>query len=43
MQSIPDRPDIDHPILAVAGGSTLMGIYVPSGPACRIFAQYYDE
>lgn len=43
VQSIPDRPDINHPILAVAGGSTLMGIYVPSGPACRIFAQYYDE
>jgi hypothetical protein len=43
VQSMPDRPDIDHPILAVGGGSTLMGIYVPSGPACRIFAQYYDE
>jgi len=41
--NIPDRPDVDHPILAVGGGSTLMGIYVPSGPACRIFAQYYDE
>ena len=43
VQNIPDRPDIDHPILAVGGGSALMGVYVPSGPACRIFAQYYDE
>jgi hypothetical protein len=42
-QNTPDRPDIDHPLIAVGGGSSLMGIHVPSGPACRIFAQYYDE
>jgi len=44
VQSIPDRPDINHPILAITGtGSNFLGIYVPSGPGCRIFAQYYDE
>jgi len=43
VQSIPDRPDIDHPLIAVVGGSSLLGIHVATGPACRIFAQYYDE
>jgi len=43
--SIPDRPDIDHPILALAGGaSAFMVLQVKAaGPAARIFAQYYDE
>jgi len=42
---IPDRPDVDHPILSLAGTATnfmMVGVKA-SGAAATIFAQYYDE
>jgi len=43
--SVPDRPDIDHPILSLVGGaSAYMVVAVhENAPSTRIFAQYYDE
>ena len=42
---IPDRPDIDHPILAVAGGASnwMQLCVIGTGPGTTVFAQYYDE
>lgn len=42
--SIPKRPNMDNPIIAVTGGAATVAMVVAlnSGPTCRIFAQYYD-
>jgi len=43
---IPDRPDVDHPILSMIGaGSTWMTFAPISSPGVEalLFAQYYDE
>jgi len=39
----PNKPNMNHPICSVIGGaSAFMVLAVQSGPATRIFAQYYD-
>lgn len=42
---IPDRPEINHPLISVAGGaSAYMAVGVHAvAPAVKMFAQYYDE
>lgn len=40
---IPNKPNMNHPICAVTGGaSSYMVLAINSGPATRIFAQYFD-
>lgn len=46
VNSIPDRPDVNHPILSMVGaGSTWMTFATISavGATASLFAQYYDE
>lgn len=42
---MPDRPDINHPILSVAGGASnwMQLCVISAGPGTTAFAQYYDE
>lgn len=42
--SIPKRPNMDNPIIAVTGGAATVAMVVAlnSGPQVQILAQYYD-
>ena len=42
MNQIPDRPDMDHPLLSVGAGKYLY-YGLSDAPAASIFVQYYDE
>lgn len=44
MKEIPENPDINKPLISVAGDtSAWMTLGVRSGPESRIYAAYYDE
>ena len=42
VNQVPDRPDVDHPLLSIAGGK-YMYFAVPKIPAASLFVQYFDE
>ena len=42
MNQMPDRPDMDHPLLSVGAGKYLY-YGLTDAPAASIFVQYYDE